>query len=49
MKNTFFCIEIDRSHYARNLLTKMLKAEPGERISSIQVVNELKDIKTEVL
>ena len=48
MKKTLFCTEIERSHYVRDLLTKMLKAEPGERISSIQVVKELKDIKIEV-
>ena len=46
-KNTL--TEIDRSHFARDLLTKMLKDELGERISSTQVVKELETIKIKVL
>ena len=49
MKKPFFCIEIDRSHYARDLLTKMLEEDPNKRISSEEVVKELQSIKIEVL
>ncbi len=49
MKKILFCIEIDSSHYARDLLTKMLKDDPNNRISSEEVVKELETIKIEVL
>ncbi|XP_046448834.1 cAMP-dependent protein kinase, catalytic subunit-like isoform X2 [Daphnia pulex] len=39
--------KIDNSHYARDLLCKMLEDESGKRISSFEVANELKSIKNE--
>jgi hypothetical protein len=38
-KNTL--TEIDRSHFARDLLIKMLEDDPHKRISSEEVVKEL--------
>ena len=48
-KHFFFCTDIHPLHYARDLLTKMLEDDPNKRISSEEVVNELKSIKIEVL
>ena len=47
-KKKLFCTEIDPSHYARDLLTKMLEDDPNKRITSEEVVNELESIKIEV-
>jgi hypothetical protein len=43
-----FCTEIESSHYARDLLKKMLEDDPNKRITSEEVVNELESIKIEV-
>ena len=48
LKNTFLFTEIDSSHFARDLLTKMLEDDPDKRISSEEVVKELNSIKIEV-
>jgi hypothetical protein len=49
LPKTLILSEIDRSHhYARDILLKMLADEPGQRISSSQIVNELKSIKINV-
>ena len=48
MYYTLFCTEIDGLHYARHLLPKMLEDDPKKRISSLEVVNELKLVKIKV-
>ena len=48
MKKTLFCTEIDRSHFALDLIKKMLQDDPNKRISSEEVVKELETIKIEV-
>jgi hypothetical protein len=48
--NTPICItEIDPCHYALELIGKMLKYEPNDRISSDDVVIQLKRIKQKVI
>jgi hypothetical protein len=44
-----YTTEIDQSHYALELISKMLKFEHIDRISSSNVVIQLKSIKQKVI
>jgi hypothetical protein len=44
-----YTTEIDPSHYALELISKMLKYERVDRISSDEVVIQLKSIKQKVI
>ncbi len=48
MLTNYFCTEIDRSHYLRCLIQKMLADNPNDRISSSDAVRELKLICIQV-
>jgi hypothetical protein len=47
--SNIFTAEIDPSHYALELISKMLIYEHDDRISSGDVVNQLKTIKQKVI
>ncbi len=42
------CSELERTHYAYDLITEMLKMEPNDRISSSNVVERLNSEKLKV-
>jgi len=47
--SSIFITEIDTSHYALELISKMLECEQKDRISSSDVVIQLKSIKQKVI
>jgi hypothetical protein len=42
------CSELERTHYAYDLITEMLKMEPNDRMSSSNIVERLKSEKVKV-
>jgi hypothetical protein len=43
------CSELERTHYAYDLINEMLKMEPNDRISSSNIVERLTSEKLKVI